>query len=76
MKLITSPSPLILSNNQPSVFLAGSIESDTAEKWQDIIINQFNNKPITILNPRRDSWDSTWEQSIDNQNLKNKLIGN
>ena len=72
MKLITSPSPLVFNDN-PSVFLAGSIEGDTAEKWQDIIIEKFKDKPITLLNPRRDSWDSNWKQTINNKPFKEQV---
>lgn len=46
----------------PSVFLAGSIEQNTAELWQDDLTEHLNDLPITILNPRRDNWDPSWEQ--------------
>ena len=48
------------------LFLAGSIEMGTAEKWQDRVIQELKNSIWTILNPRRDDWDSSWIQSIDN----------
>lgn len=49
------------------VFLAGSIEMDKAENWQVRLcekLSQIDN--LTILNPRRAHWDSSWKQSIDN----------
>jgi len=48
----------------PSVFLAGSIEMDTAERWQDRVKADFNDDDVIFLNPRRDDWDSTITQSI------------
>lgn len=49
------------------IFLAGSIEMDKAEKWQDKIIEKLKDIPdLTILNPRRENWNSSWEQSINN----------
>lgn len=48
----------------PSIFLAGSIEMGIAENWQDKFIQSFSNEEVTLLSPRRDDWDSTWEQNI------------
>ena len=46
------------------VFLAGSIEMGNASKWQTQLTLQVINggKPFIVLNPRRDDWDSSWEQ--------------
>lgn len=43
-----------------SVFLAGSIEMDTAEKWQDKVIKALENSDVTVFNPRREQWDASW----------------
>jgi hypothetical protein len=53
------------------IFLAGSIEMGLAENWQEVFIDVLNKKDanLTIFNPRRDNWDSSWEQNIDNPNL-------
>lgn len=45
-----------------SVFLAGSIEMGVAEEWQSKLENVLADQEITIFNPRRDDWDSTWNQ--------------
>lgn len=37
-----------------------------AEAWQADIEAALRGADITILNPRRDEWDSTWAQRIDN----------
>lgn len=48
------------------IFLAGSIEMGAAEDWQVKIENLFKDAENTvILNPRRDDWDSSWVQSIE-----------
>lgn len=47
------------------VFLAGSIEMGRARTWQEDLENMLKDVPNLILfNPRRDQWDSSWEQSI------------
>jgi len=62
--VIYPPSPIpILSN---SLFLAGSIEQDKAERWQDYLIQKFDNKHVEIFNPRRKEWNSAWKEDISN----------
>jgi hypothetical protein len=49
-----------------SVFLAGSIEMGLAEDWQARAEELLKDTNWTVLNPRRDDWDSSWTSSIDN----------
>lgn len=45
------------------VFLAGSIEMGTAEKWQERVVAALSGVDgLVILNPRREAWDHNWEQ--------------
>jgi len=62
-KVIKPPSIL---ENGASIFLAGSIEMGTAENWQSRVEKALSEKDIIIYNPRRDDWDSSWEQKIEN----------
>lgn len=48
------------------IFLAGSIDMGEAENWQEKVEQGLSHYDIEIMNPRRDDWDSSWEQSIDN----------
>lgn len=52
-----------------TVFLAGSIEMGAAEDWQTTVERFFaRDKTVTYLfNPRRVEWDSSWAQSIHNE---------
>ena len=65
MDLIKPPSR-IPYEGKPIIFLAGSIEMNTASNWQLEMESRLAHKDIVILNPRRDAWDSSWEQSINN----------
>jgi len=56
--------------NGVTVFLAGSIEMGVAEDWQTKIASDLEDIPVTLFNPRRDSWDPTWEQSINNPEFR------
>ena len=57
----------------PIVFLAGSIEGDTAEKWQDKVSESLKDYNIIVLNPRRDDWDNSWKQSIKDKNFNEQV---
>lgn len=48
------------------IFLVGSIEMGTAIDWQTTISQHLIDFAITILNPHRDDWDSSWEQRKSN----------
>jgi hypothetical protein len=51
-------------SNLPRLFLGGSIEMGIAERWQDKIITELTYDHVIIFNPRRDDWDSSINQSI------------
>jgi len=67
--ILIKPPHLVPSESEtlPSIFLAGSIEMGKAEDWQTTIQNLLLNYNVVIYNPRRDDWDSSWEQSINNE---------
>lgn len=48
------------------IFLAGSIEMGNAIDWQTQVVTSLFDTQVTVLNPRRDEWDSSWKQSITN----------
>jgi len=56
---------------RPHVFLAGSIEMGKAENWQKRVAEALTD--ATVLNPRRDDWDSSWKQSIKNQKFRKQV---
>lgn len=71
--ILKPPSPLSLAGERPSVFLAGSIEMGTAGDWQADFERALADLDVTILNPRRDEWDATWVQSIDNRPFREQV---
>jgi hypothetical protein len=72
MKVIEAPNPF-QEVSGPSIFLAGSIEMGKAEEWQQVVIRSMSDLDCTIYNPRRKDWDSTWEQSIDNEQFRTQV---
>ena len=79
-KAIEVQAPNVCENEKGlvNVFLGGSIggndENNLAEEWQKKVISELSDKPITFLNPRRDDWDSSWEQTIKNDEFTGQVI--
>lgn len=71
MKIIKAPHTIRRVTN--GVFLAGSIEMGKAENWQDAIANLCESVDVTFFNPRRDDWDSSWVQSIHDDNFREQV---
>ena len=69
---IQAPNPL-KDDGRVKVFLAGSIEMGNAEDWQKMIIKELSDYPIQFLNPRRDDWDSSWEQTIEDKQFNEQV---
>lgn len=65
--IIKAPYSLSNIGDRFSVFLAGSIEMGVAENWQERVECELGNtENICLLNPRRDDWDSSWKQEMEN----------
>lgn len=58
-----------------TIFLAGSIEMGKAEDWQKVLTSEIESlgKDLTVFNPRRDDWDSSWEQKESNDQFNNQV---
>ena len=73
MKLYKPPEIIPYNISSQSLFLAGSIEMGTAEQWQKHVEQLMHNTTWTLFNPRRDDWDSTWVQSIENPQFREQV---
>ena len=71
MKEIKAPNEI--NDAGYTIFLAGSIEQGKAEKWQDKIARLLKNENVIIFNPRRDDWDNSWIQSIENPQFREQV---
>lgn len=72
--ILKPPHNLNAIQNKFSVFLAGSIEMGIAENWQQKIEKALETiDDICILNPRRDDWDASWKQSIENAQFNEQV---
>ncbi|KAJ6015175.1 hypothetical protein N7540_009766 [Penicillium herquei] len=48
-----------------SIFLAGSISKDDSNNWRDLLSTSLSDLPVTIYNPHRPDWDSSWHEDIE-----------
>ncbi|KAK0710067.1 hypothetical protein B0T26DRAFT_743278 [Lasiosphaeria miniovina] len=48
-----------------SVFLAGTTSRTGGPEWRDVLADALAHLPVTIFNPLRHDWDSTWREDID-----------
>lgn len=64
-------------NGYKLIFLAGSIDMGKSKPWADDLFNKLvkekSSNKILLMNPRRDDWDSSWEQSIENKEFKGQV---
>jgi hypothetical protein len=71
-RILKPPTPIVL-DGRPSVFLAGSFEMGQADDWQAAFERALEDLDVVILNPRRDEWDASWVQSIDNPQFREQV---
>ena len=45
-----------------------------AEKWQEKVIAALSDRPIRFLNPRREDWDSSWKQDIEDEKFVEQVM--
>jgi Nucleoside 2-deoxyribosyltransferase like len=56
-----------------TIFLAGAIDQGEAVDWQRKVARALDQFDINILNPRRDDWDSSWEQTADDPQFRQQV---
>jgi len=63
------------TNGKVVIFCAGSIEQGTATKWSQQVVELFqeDGNNYLLLNPRRDKWDSSLKQDINNYTFREQV---
>ena len=72
---IIKPNTFNQDKSSITVFLSGSIEMGAAENWQQKLENILEDieQEITLFNPRRDDWDSSWVQKQTNPQFNHQV---
>jgi len=71
LHVVTAPDA-VPESPLPKVFLAGSIENDTAVNWQQQFVEELAQTPCLVMNPRRKIWNQNWSQD-GNPFLENQI---
>lgn len=69
--MIIKPLQSVIS--EKSVFLAGTIDNGESEDWQSRVEKVFDRAGWIVYNPRRDDWDSSWKQSIEDEQFNRQV---
>ena len=71
---VKAPNDTTSETGNIRLFLGGSIDMGTAEKWQDKVVRDLSSfSDLTILNPRRDDWDSSWKQEKNDPQFREQV---
>ena len=73
MRAFKPPAGFDVPASTKVVFLAGSIEMGLADDWQAALTVVLQDLDVVVLNPRRDDWDSTWTQSIEDTRFRQQV---
>ena len=66
--------PATVPDDGFAVFLAGSLEMGQAIDWQRQLGDALSDlEELLVLNPRRDDWDASWVQSVDNPPFREQV---
>lgn len=69
-EVVKPPKSIPMHKESFKIFLAGSIEMGKAIDWQTDLTTLLDamsfDKDVVIINPRRDDWDSSWKQDVEN----------
>ncbi|KAI0854992.1 hypothetical protein F4860DRAFT_58519 [Xylaria cubensis] len=63
LQIIRAPSEEPISGSK-SVFLAGTTTAVGNIDWREQLSTSLSQYPITVFNPYRSDWDSTWREDI------------
>lgn len=74
MNVIYAPNKVPHPNEDVTVFTAGSIEMGKAIDWQSQVIDKLKDLDVSILNPRRKDWDSSWEQDPEKNPFREQVL--
>ena len=68
-----APEKVVNPENLPSVFEAGAIDQGSATDWQKELTSALKDVNCVVLNPRRNDWDASWKQEIENDQFREQV---
>jgi hypothetical protein len=65
--------PAPVTTTKPSVILFGNIDKGSGVDWRDELASALSNFPISIINPDRKDWNSSWVEDISFPKFKEQV---
>jgi hypothetical protein len=57
-----------------TIFLAGSTNNLSDEpNWRETLTERVSHLPVTVLNPNRPDWDSTWREDVSDERFRRQV---
>ncbi|KAH7253854.1 uncharacterized protein BKA55DRAFT_566369 [Fusarium redolens] len=72
-KIVMAPRKPDPDDKSTSIFLAGITTSTGEPDWRETLTKALMNHPVTILNPNRPDWDSTWKEDFSDKRWEEQV---
>ncbi|KAI7758476.1 hypothetical protein LZL87_006867 [Fusarium oxysporum] len=72
-KIVMAPRKPDSDDKNTSIFLAGITTSTGEPDWRETLTKALMNHPVTILNPNRPDWDSTWKEDFSDKRWEEQV---
>ncbi|UPK97033.1 hypothetical protein LCI18_007968 [Fusarium solani-melongenae] len=78
---MTSQARVIMAPTRPtaddqkntSIFLAGTTSATGEPDWRETLTQALSDHAVTIFNPKRDDWDSTWKEDFSDKRWEEQI---
>lgn len=70
--VIKAPNPY--TTEKYTIFLAGSIDMGKARPWHEEVFEALAPFDITLLSPKREEWDASWDQCKDCEPFREQVL--
>lgn len=71
--VVMAPQASEPDNKRTSIFLAGITTSTNEPDWRETLTRSLMKYPVTIFNPNRPDWDSTWEENFSDKRWEEQV---
>ncbi|KAI1028832.1 hypothetical protein LB503_002251 [Fusarium chuoi] len=72
-KVLMAPRKPDLGDKGVSIFLAGLTTRTDETDWRETLTNNLIHHRVTILNPNRPDWDSTWKEDFSDKRWEEQI---
>ncbi|KAL7765620.1 hypothetical protein ACKLNR_003536 [Fusarium oxysporum f. sp. zingiberi] len=72
-KIVMAPRKPDSDDKNTSIFLAGITTSTDEPDWRETLTKALMNQHVTILNPNRPDWDSTWKEDFSDKRWEEQV---